>query len=462
MISILAAMVGLLAVFLLWKRQRPAFIGAFLIVYSFAYRMIDVTYLDVFGPIYAIELERHVGGNAAAPMFVIAALCFLIPLAWIASRRRILAGIEESLPQSAYLDGLQRAALGVCGAVVGFLYFDMLRIGTIPLLSGMDRLDYNPIAGLLHNRAYELNFLLSASLGVFTVLPRLRGGRFSLAFPMLIMLLLMYWALTGNRFSAFLVTCSFFALPFAAVVAMQQKGILRAVSGHPWGALVSLRVVGPLAVLAAAVTVTGLLINSYYSVRNYADPVYHMTQRALVQPVQTWATAWDRTGAERAVNHRAIDEVIFNPTEVGGNPSMRYIMEFELGYFRANELLASGHQYAGGYPEIFFELFGFWLPIPLMILLGCTAAYLIYLALRSLCRGMPMTALMAIYLSFGFTVSYLGGMLSFLLAPTYAMKLLALIIFYIAERNIVSQESRRSRFVPTPGPTTVAVRSSHR
>lgn len=458
MISIVAALLGLLAVLLLWKRQRPAFIAGFIVVYTLTYRIIDITYLDLYGPLYAVELGRHAGGNVAAPMFVIACLCFLVPLSVIASRKRILAGIADPAPSHSYLDGLQRAALAACGAVVAFLYLDMLRIGTIPLLAGMDRLEYNPMSGLLHNRVYELNFLLSATLGIFTVLPRLRGGPFAIAFTMLFMLLLMYWALTGNRFSALLVTCSYYALPFAAVVAMQQKGILRASANDPWGALFSLRVLAPVGVLIASVTFAGLVINSYYSVRNYADPVYHMTQRVLVQPVQTWATAWERTDVDRGMNEGAIDYVIFNPPDPGGNPTMRYIMELELGYFRANALLNVGHQYAGGYPEILFELFGFWLPLPIMILLGSAAAYLLYFAIRSLCRGMVLSAFMAIYLSYGFSVSYLGGMLSFLLAPTYAIKLIAFITCIIAERHILSRRPRGPASVSLSGAATPALR----
>jgi hypothetical protein len=462
-ISIAAGILGLFVVVLLWRRRRPAFIAGFLVVYSFTYRMLDIVYLDLWGPVYAIELERHVGGNGAAAMFVFAALCFFVPLALIASQKRILAGIESTVADNPYLDGLQRGALIVSAVLIGFLYLDMLRIGTIPLFVGMDRLEYNPISGLLHSRAYELQFLISAILGSFTVLPRLRGGRFSLSFTMLFLLLIMYWALTGNRFGAILVTGSYFALPFAAVLAMQQKGILRAnETSNPWGAFVSLKVLGPIAVFVAAVTVTGLVVNSYYSVRNYADPVYHMTQRVLVQPVQTWATAWDRTNTERGMNPRAIDLVIFNPPpEAGGNPSMRYIMEYELGYFRANALLSIGQQYAGGYPEIFFEIFGFWLSIPLMLLLGCVAAFLIYLAVRSLCRGMVLTAVMAVYLSYGFSVAYLGGMLSFLLAPTYALKIAALIVFMVTERHLLARRTGGPADFPLNSGAAPALRISH-
>lgn len=459
MISILFAAVGLFAILLLWKRQRPAFIASFIILYSLAYRIIDITYLDLFGPLYAIELDRHVGGNGAAPMFVFASLCFIIPVGLIANKKRILAGIEAPVQSSPYLDGLQRGALIALGALIAFLYLNMLWIGTIPLFVGMDRLDYNPISGLLHNRAYQLNFLLSGTLGIFTVLPRLRGGRFSLSFIVLFMSLLLYWALTGNRFSALLVTCTYYALPFAAVVAMYQKGVLRARNADdPLSALFSLKVIAPVAAMVASVSLIGLVVNSYYSVRNYSDPVYHITQRVLVQPVQTWATTWQRTSADDlGLNNAVISYVFSDLAQLDGNPTVRYLMEIELGYFRANELLNVGHQYAGGYPEIFFELFGFWAPLPLMILLGCGAGYLCFFTIRSLCRGMVLSAFMAIYLSYGFMIAYLGGMISFVLAPSYLIKLVVLIIFIIGERNILSRKSPHAGRLSLPE-TTFPVR----
>ncbi|MDP4540574.1 DUF6418 domain-containing protein [Qipengyuania sp. DY56-A-20] len=451
MVSIIFAIFGLLTIILLWQRQRPAFIAGFIVIFSLAYRIVDITYLDLVGPIYAIELERHVGGNGAAPIFVVATLCFIVPLWIIVSRQRILAGIEDVIPPSAYLDGLQRAAFIGCSAYIAFLYLDMLRIGVIPLFAGIDRLEYQLVSGIVHNLAYEMNFLVSAVIGIFTVLPRLRGKRLSLPFIALLMAFLIYWALTGNRFSAFLITLSYFALPFGALVAMQAKGILRRESVRgTWSSLLSSRIFMFFGFITVVISVTALMFNSYYTVRNYADPTFHLSQRVLVQPVQTWSSTWEmvRYDFDRGINHTALDLVLLNPPNPDSNTTIQYLMERELGYFRAMELINAGQQYAGGYPEIFFELFGFWLAIPLMILLGSAAAFLLYIALRSVAQGRALTAAMAVYLYYGFGVAYIGGMLNFLLAPTFALKLVALLIFFFVERRLVRAERAPSAFVP--------------
>jgi hypothetical protein len=443
MMAIASMVAGLVILLLMWRNQRPAFLAGFLVIYSLAYRIVDVGYLDLAGPIYAIELSRHVGGNGASPMFLYSCLCFILPLWFFVSRKRLMQGIYAPLPHTLYHVTLARLALCVAIAVIGFLYVDMLRIGTIPMFSGMDRQAYNDIAGLLHGRAYEINFLLCASLGIFTVMPRLQGGRYSLAFAGLLLAVLVYWALTGNRFSAFLISLSFYALPFGAVIAMDKAGLLpRQAQGDAWASLVSARVLLPIAMVLSVVAIGGLLFNSYYTVRNYADPIYQISQRVLVQPVQTWASTWDEVALnpDRGVNYATLDYVVLNPPDGNTNTTVRYLMEKELGYFRANELIALGQQYAGGYPEIFFEIFGLWLALPLMLLFGSAAALLLYLAMSSLLRGRVLTTIMAVYIYFGFNVGYIGGMLNFLLAPTFAAKFVVLVIVAIAERYFLRRE----------------------
>src|SRR5438128_9928643 len=227
MISLFTGAVGLFLFALLFKRNRVAFVAGFFLLFSLGYRILDVIYVDLFGPIYAVELDRYVGGNLAAPMFVLSALAFLLPL-WFFYRP---AAMERKLgpgpiPRLPYFTSIRRWAFVLLTVFIGIVYLDMLRHGTIPLLVGMDRLEYNRMAGVLHNPLYELSFLLATTLGTLTVLPRLQGGRYDLRFAMLFLSMLAYWILTGNRFSVFYRDLSFFVLPFAVVVAMESYGRL--------------------------------------------------------------------------------------------------------------------------------------------------------------------------------------------------------------------------------------------
>jgi hypothetical protein len=364
----------------------------------------------------------------------------------------LLGTIDRPLRDSTYLRFMTNGALGGCTAVLIILYGDMLRLGTIPLLSGIDRIEYRDMAGIFHSPAYAMNFLLSAIIGIFTVLPRLRGGRYSLTFVGLFVALQLYWALTGNRASAFVTTATFYAIPFAAVAAMNAKRLLPDATTDMWSALVSARVITPLAILGGIVVLIGLVLNSYYDVRGYADPVFQMTQRLFVQPVQLWAETWQNVhfADVGGVNDDAVNRVLLNPDDVNTNTAILYLMEQSIGYFRTTELFQLGQQYAGGFPEIFFEVFGSWLAVPVMLLWGVTTAFVLRITVSNLLRGRVLTAIMGVYVLYGFTLTYIGGMLNFLLAPSFSIKIAVLIAVYFIERSVTVYHNTSAGRSPAP------------
>ena len=430
MISLLSALLGLWLIALMFRRNRAAFVAGFFILFSLTYRIIDILYLDLFGPTYAVELGRYVGGHTATPMFVLSCLAFLLPL-WIAFRPAAMARkLGGQIPNLAYFAVIRRWAFPVCAAFIAVVYLDMLRKGTIPLLVGMDRLEYNLQSGIFHRPLYSLSFLLAITLGTFTVLPRLQGGRFDLRFAMLFLAVLLYWILTGNRFSIFYRDVSFFMLPFGTALAMEASGKLpRIARRDAWSALFSSRVVIPVAVMVTAVTLTGLLINSFYEVRQYSDPLFQMSQRGLVQPVQLWDVTWATQDYDRVrLFEPDVARFLFvDPLDPSSNTSIQYLMVRELGYFRTSRLLFYGTQYAGGYPEILFELFGPWGAVPALFLIGLVTALLLRMSTIALSRGHLLTSLLAVYVYFGFSLTYIGGMLNFIAQPSFAVKVLLLI-----------------------------------
>jgi len=448
MISIFSALLGLTAVVMLFRRNKPAFVAGIFVLFSLTYRIVDVAYLDLFGPVYAIELERYVGGGTATPIFVVSCLCFILPLWLICRPNKMLASVTGPIPDEGYYDSLRQGALVGCTIALIIVYGDMLRRGVIPLFVGMDRLEYNLISGIFHRGLYELNFLFSGILGVFTTLARLQGQRYDLRFVALFLALLAYWALTGNRASAFVVSLCYFALPFAAVLAMEATGRLEAMKPRDaWSALASRRVIVPVALIATLGMLIGLLINSYYDVRNYSDPLYQITQRVFVQPVQFWAATWsDLDFTEDLLPSSDVwQQVIFNPLNPNSNTTIQYLMMRELGIFRAMELIALGQQYAGGYPEIFFDLFGAWVSLPMLALFGIVTVSTLRVATVSLAKGKVLSSIMAIYIYFGFTLAYIGGMLNFLLAATFALKVFGLMLALWWEGAILSRSARSQR-----------------
>lgn len=461
MIALAAALFGLWVHWALFRKNRTAFIAGFCVLFSLIYRIVDVAYVDIAGPIYAIETEKYVGGQNSTPMFVLCCLTLILPLWFFCRPKAVTGSLQGPLPQSEYLRYMSNIAKGVVILVLAVLYVDMVRVGPIPLFAGIDRVEYRDMAGIFHNPAYSMSFLLSAVIGIFTVLPRLQGQRYSMAFVGLFIALQLYWALTGNRASAFVITATFYAIPFSAVAAMNARYLLPEAKQTAWSALVSARVITPLAVIAGVIVLVSLVINSYYDVRGYADPMYQITQRVFVQPVQFWAETWDRAQFDSfaGINDEAFRRVVLDSEQVNTNASILYLMEQSIGYFRTMELMTLGQQYAGGFPEIFFEVFGSWVALPVMLLFGIATAVLARIVASNLVRGRVLTAIMGVYLFYGFTLTYIGGMLNFLLVPSYSLKLGLLVIFFFFERSVLRLPvSHGGGFTQVPSPVPVQQR----
>jgi hypothetical protein len=105
-----------------------------------------------------------------------------------------------------------------------------------------------------------------------------------------------------------------------------------------------------------------------------------------------------------------------------------------LGDDRAAELLNNGQQYAGGYPEILFELFGPGPAIVAALLFGFITAFLLRLVVGSVLVGRVVTAFLAAYVFYGFSLLYIGGMLNFLIVWTFWVKCAALLALYVFGR----------------------------
>lgn len=453
-ISLLCLGLFLTVVLYLVKRRTAAFIAGFFLVFPLIYRAIDITYLDMFGPIYAREVNRYVGGNFAAPMFMYAALALIIPLLLLFpdQGRRLQRLAAKPAPYTVYHRYAANGALLAGCGVLALLLVNFINVGTVPILQGIDRLEYERSAGIVYRGFYNLNFLLNFFLGAFTVLPRLNGKPFDLRFAGIMLLLLIYWVVTGNRFSVFFVLVSFYFMPVAVVIMAQKTGrispdALRSVLQR----LLVSRTTRVAGALGAVILTIGLVFNSYYNVRDYREPLVEIQERILVQPVQLWANAWERVDFEELddpLNDYAVREIL-DPIDPSRNSTIQYLMTLELGYFRSAQLTEQEQAYNGGYPEVHFELFGAWLPLLTLPLAGLIGAWFLSLCLALLYRNRIVTSVLGIYLFFGVSLHFTSGMMTFMLTPTYWLKIAAFLLAWIVEGRILNnaamQDQRRGQ-----------------
>ncbi|WP_407875399.1 DUF6418 domain-containing protein [Qipengyuania nanhaisediminis] len=441
----LGGFLGLMAV--LVRNRMAMCIAGFFTIFPLVYRAIDVTVLDVFGPFYTRELNQFVGGNFAGPVFIVSALAFVVPLMLLfpdrgrrfqklANLRPIYADYHRVAANGAFVSGL---------AVLGVLAVNFVLTGTVPILQGIDRIAYAHSAGPIHSTVYELNFLLNFLFGAFTVLPRINGRGYDMRFAGLAAALAAYWVITGNRFSVFFVLVSFYLMPAALVLIARQAGRIGELDRHRIAQrILTSRASRVMVALASVAMVSGLLYNSYYNVRDYRDPLHEIRERVLVQPVQLWANSWERvdfSDPADPINEYAVGEIL-NPMDFERNSTIQYLMTVELGYFRAAELTELGQAYNGGYPEVHFELLGAYLPFLTMPLAGLIAAWFLSLFLGLLYRNLVLTSVLGLYVYFGLTLHFTGGMVTFLMTPTYWVKIALFLGCWAAESAIVARAAR--------------------
>jgi hypothetical protein len=174
------------------------------------------------------------------------------------------------------------------------------------------------------------------------------------------------------------------------------------------------------------------IVDTQGTLARFLDPktLFRIEQRILVQPIHMWFMTWDRV-VERHDRDPAgaFDFVFDNDHAREGNRSIQYLMSRTLPAERAAYLKSVGNQFAGGYPEIFYELLGPWVAWLAIALFAGVTALLLRHWLLSVLRGHFLTAFFAAYVYYAFLVMYIGGMLNFLIVSTFWTKV-ALLAFF--------------------------------
>ena len=107
---------------------------------------------------------------------------------------------------------------------LGYLFFDLIRIGSIPLFAHIERFVYTAqYAGAAHRWLIQYGNFVTFWWGVMFAAERLRNRRIDIRYLGLLGLLMLYMFLTGNRFSAFYSFGSFFVIPLAAAIAAEIR-----------------------------------------------------------------------------------------------------------------------------------------------------------------------------------------------------------------------------------------------
>lgn len=443
--AVLVSGVLFLALLAFIAAYRPVLLFAFLfILFTLAWRTAATMYIDLAGPVYSSQTLRYIGPGAATPIHVLAYTLTVLPFLLVLRKDLVARWVRsaDTRPSSESLTTLSDFTYVVSAVFMGWLFFDLTQRGVVPFFDKLERYVYTEdFAGAAHRWLIRYGYFLCFLWGMMFAAEKIRNARFDVRILTLLFVLFVYLLLTGNRFSAFYGFGSFFALPFAAAIAVKEPSQANWLpfswfrrSFGLWGsrAMASLLVVTGLAIGAG-------LFNSLTNVRGYAGAAVwsHFAERMLIQPSEMGWISYERTFL---LGHwdsgQAFDSLFRNPIDAVRNTTPQFLMLETIGEPRTSDHVLTGFQFAGGFPEIFFELFGPYLAWPFILGGGWIAAALTALFVRGVIQGRYVTAFFALYALFGFYIMYISGMLNFVLVWTYWAKLTALGIAIFMERSL--------------------------
>ncbi|WP_027566775.1 DUF6418 domain-containing protein [Bradyrhizobium sp. URHA0013] len=423
---------------------RPViFLGFFFILFTLVWRTASIAFIDLTGPVWSSQTHRYIGPGLATPLYVLAYFTILVPFLIVLRPSAIRAwpdGIDRRQAAQGMLT-LSSLTVALSMLFLAYLFLDMLRHGSIPLFAHIERYTYTAErAGAAHRWLTKYGSFLAFWWGLMFAAERLRNDRLDLRYLGLLATLLGYMFLAGNRFSAFYSLTSFFIIPLAAVVVQQAAGR----SGAPFQWVVrmfgrrEIAIFGAGALLIVVLAASAIFIN-LVGVRGYeGDQVLsQFWERVLVQPSELGWISYERVFLHDQWHPDTVYDFLFQtPLDPNRNTTPQYLMLQTIGEPRTSEHLRAGVQLAGGFPEIFFELLGPIYAWPFLLGSGFISAMLTALIVKGTIQGRYTSAFLALYVLFGFDVMYIGGMLNFVIATSYWIKIAALAIALLLETSL--------------------------
>jgi Family of unknown function (DUF6418) len=437
---------------------RPALgiIGLF-IFFAFAWRLVSVLYIDVFGPLFSEQLERDIGpGISAVPIaisqgLVIAALLFSFHpqrLQRLFSARGPWSG--GRLPVGG--PDLAGIAFWIASLFVVALWLELPLSGPIPLFAGLERYDYSRLyGGPLHHLLLQWGPMLAFQLGIFLVAPILNGRPFDQRFGYLFASLILYLFLVGHRFSSFYIYTCFFLIPMGAALLGRQAMTATRRKFFPGKILRNLMITAAALILLIA----GAVVYSYIVVRGFegAPLLTKLSQRILVQQGEMWWMTYERIFLRGDWDSGfAAYKLFFDPFDPNRNSTMQLLMELALPIERAHFILQQGSAYTGGWPEVLFELGGPLGGFALVALSAIIFSEFMFLVVRCIVQERFATCLFLTPILFALAINIASGMVNSFIQMTFLIKIAAALVVYVTEDGWrLSVFSCPAGFNPLPG-----------
>ncbi len=423
---------------------RPViFIGLFFVLFTLLWRTASTAFIDLAGPVWSAQTMRFVGPGLATPLHVLAYFVTIVPFMFVLRADQIRAWHQDRDGREAAPSQITLADITfiLSSLFLAWLFADLIRRGSIPFFAETERYEYTRnTGGPAHRWVVTYGSFLSFWWGVMFASERLRTGKTRLRHLCLLAILIVYIFMTGNRFSAFYSLSSYFIIPLAAVVA-QTETTRSSIPFHWVTQAFKRREVTILATGLSLVVVLAAtaIVHNLVAVRGYrgAEVRSEFWERVLVQPSEMGWISYERVFVlDQWQPDRAFNLLFQTPLDPGKNTTPQYLMLETIGEPRTSEHIYKGFQFAGGFPEIFFELFGPFYAWPILLGSGFITALLTAHIVRGTLQGRYASTFMSLYLLYGFLVMYIGGMLNFVAVGTYWIKVAAFALTLVLEAGL--------------------------
>ncbi|MEZ2147554.1 DUF6418 domain-containing protein [Bradyrhizobium sp. DN5] len=442
--SLLAGVSVLLFIVWLGLFRSTIFVCLAFLLFTFAWRTISSLYIDLSGPVFSSQLQMFIGPGVMTVFQSVAYFVTLIPFLWVFNSAALdewarSAPTPEPRARHSQLT-LSDATFYASVLFLVLLFGALIQGGVIPLFAKIERWTFNEQANVLHQFVIERGDMLCFWWGTMFVAEWLRRRRYDYRFLGLLAAIMFYTFLAGGRFSPFYRYCAFFVIPFSAALLVQARGLGSASLFSLMPRIADRRIVlaGTGVIAATAAMIAFALYWNLTRVRGFEGEAARgaFVERVLVQPAEIGWASYQRVLVNGDWDARhAFDALFERPIVAGRNTTPQFLMSETIGEPRTTEHITGGFQFAGGFPEIFFELFGPYFGWIFLLGAGWLTALISAVMIRSIVAERYLTAALSFYVLYGFYVMYIGGMLNFVAAPTYWVKIAALFAAIVMEER---------------------------
>ena len=404
----------------IWNRERFHTVLFGFVLFVQTWSLVSCFYNDL--GIYNFELFRATETTLATTRLALFYLIFNLGFLLAASllRKRPLARRDFSLGAGDLrLGNLKLSAYFLGLLLIAYIAYSFAS-GGIPILEGIDKVLFYKQAGPVERFLLGYGFIIAFVLGYF----RRQRGRFSVN-GLLLILMLVYLVMTGNKFSALMkLAISYWAAVFVVHV-----------KATPGFKVIRLRyvVIGGITVL---VLVAGAYASYLFWNLNPQEAQQLLLDRVLaLQGHLWWATDYRLFVLDGFDSNHWLAELqaVVNLGQVAeGSVGMKYVMVQAIGPEKAFPIFDIGYLYTMAYPAILVLTFPYPVALVLQLLVGGMFCGVLYYLYYSLLYRHFVRALIAFTVVMPFLGVLGSGDLWVLLTPGVVFKLLILLSLELA------------------------------